>query len=190
VDAFVHRLEDRIRRLVPGGGTVSLAYSGGLASTIVAMVARKRCELECVVAGSVGSPDLLAAESARQHLDLRIEQVLLDAVSTKRIREGIASTRPDLSSNSILSLIPLVAIVEHADRELWFAGFGSPRMEPQVAAAIRQIGVRTPLADAAADTGLSRYLLRSAGRSLGIPEGWVRVPHRAPGDGAGITKFL
>jgi hypothetical protein len=90
----------------------------------------------------------------------------------------------------ILSLIPLVAAVERADREVWFAGFGSPRIVPQLAVEIRRIGVRIPLADVSAETGLPRSLLCDAARSLGLPEEWVRVRHRAPRDGAGINTFL
>src|SRR2546422_513319 len=50
VDALVHRLETAIAQEIHGRGRVALAYSGGLASTLIAMIARKRCELDCVVA--------------------------------------------------------------------------------------------------------------------------------------------
>src|SRR5437879_4557886 len=56
VDAFVGRLEDRIAREVDGQDRVALAYSGGLSSMTIAMIARKRCNLECFVAGREGEP--------------------------------------------------------------------------------------------------------------------------------------
>src|SRR2546426_920666 len=51
VDAFVRRLEDGIAQEIHARSRVALAYSGGLASTLIAMIARKRCVLDCIVAG-------------------------------------------------------------------------------------------------------------------------------------------
>src|SRR5206468_3430362 len=58
VDAFVRRLEHAVAHEVDGRDRVTLAYSGGLASTLVAMLARKRSALDCVVAGVDGSHGL------------------------------------------------------------------------------------------------------------------------------------
>src|SRR5437899_10797034 len=69
VDAFVRRLGDGIAREIHGRSRVALAYSGGLASTLIAMIARKRCALDCVVAGVDGSPDVLAAKAAKANPD-------------------------------------------------------------------------------------------------------------------------
>src|SRR5437867_2824119 len=45
VDTLVHRLETAIAQEIHGRGRVALAYSGGLASTLIAMLARKRWAL-------------------------------------------------------------------------------------------------------------------------------------------------
>ncbi|MGI0150153.1 MAG: hypothetical protein ACREDF_11560 [Thermoplasmata archaeon] len=190
VSAFVRRLEDRIEELVEGHDRVALAYSGGLASTLVAMVARKRCELDCLVAGSPESADVRAANAAKQHMDYRIESILLDAAETGRIRRRLAATRPTLSPHAFRTLLPLFAVVERAEGNAWLAGFGSPRISPAIASELHRLEVRTPLVDLSAGRPLSRANLQAAAMSLGLPEEWARVSHRAPADGAGIAAFL
>src|SRR2546428_12918095 len=96
VDAFVRRLEDEIAREVHGHSRVALAYSGGLASTLIAMIARKRCVLDCIVAGVDRSPDVLAAKAAKAHLDYRVECVIMRREDTMRIRARIARSHPGL----------------------------------------------------------------------------------------------
>lgn len=189
VRAFVHRLEDRIGALVRGHEHVALAYSGGLASTLIAMVARKRCDLDCLVAGSAESADVRAARAAKQHMDYRIEPVLLDAAETRRIRERLAGP-PGLPLRAIRSLIPLFAVVERAERHAWLAGFGSARVDPEIIAEFQRLGVRAPLLDLSPGGTVPRAMLRAAAISLGLPEEWARVPHRAPANGAGIAGFL
>lgn len=189
VSAFVHRLEERIEDLVSGCDRVALAFSGGLASMLVAMVARKRCDLDCLVAGSGESADIRAARAAKQHMDYRIELVLLDAAETRRIRERLAFS-PGLSLRAIRSLIPLFAVVEHAEGRAWFAGFGSARIGSGIIAEVQRLGVQAPLLGLSARGTVPRAMLRAAALSLGLPEEWARVPHRSPEDGAGIAEFL
>jgi len=189
VNAFVDRLEDRIEDLVRGRDRVALAYSGGLASTLVAMVARKRCDLECVVAGSAESADIRAGRSAKQHMDYRIELLVLDAVETQRIHERLEAA-PGLSFRAIRALIPLFAVVERAERRAWLTGFGGAKVDPRIIAELQRLGASAPLLDLASDGTVPRARLRAAAMSLGLPEEWARVPHRPPANGAGIATFL
>ena len=187
---FVRRLEDQIEVFVDGRDRVALAYSGGLASTLLAMVARKRCDLECFVAGVPESGDVRAAASAKQHLDYRITPVLLDATKTKRIGDRMAAFHPGLSFDAIGTLLPLVAVLELGEGAEWLAGCGSPRIDPGIAAELRRLGIRTPFVDLSGGKTLSRDLLRRAATSLGLPEEWARVAHRPPAIGSGIAGFL
>src|SRR5256885_17046516 len=109
VDAFVRRLEDEIAREVHGHNRVALAYSGGLASTLIAMIARKRCVLDCVVAGVDRSSDVVAAKAAKSHLDYRIEVVILRRETAMRIRARIEASHPGLRPRDIDNLVPLHA---------------------------------------------------------------------------------
>ena len=188
--AFVRRLEEGITSLVDRRDRVALAYSGGLASTLLAMVARKRCDLECCVAGFGESADVRAAAAAKQHLDYRITTVLLDAAETRRIGERMRISWPNPLRDATTTLLPLAAVLERDKGQVWLAGFGSPRISPLIAAEMRRLEVRTPLVDVSGGRTLPRSLLRDAATFLGLPNEWARVRHRAPANGAGIAQFL
>ena len=188
--AFVRRLEDRIARLVDRWDRVALAYSGGLASTLLAMIARKRCDLECFVAGSSESADVRAAASAKQHFDYRITTVLLDAAETRRVDERMQASSPGLMPDATAALLPLAAVLERDKGQVWLAGFGSPSTDPVIAAEVQRLDVRTPFVDVRGARTVPRSLLRDAATLLGLPDEWARVRHRAPANGAGIAQFL
>src|SRR5437870_13061248 len=106
VDALVHRLETAIAQEIHGRGRVALAYSGGLASTLIAMIARKRCALDCVVAGVYGSLDVLAAKAAKAHLDYLVEYVIMSREDALRIRAQIVRSHPGLPPRHDHTLFP------------------------------------------------------------------------------------
>src|SRR5947209_17992943 len=127
VDAFVRRLEHRVAQEVKGRPRTALAYSGGLASTLLAMIARKRCALVCVVAGIEGSPDVQAARAAKLHLDYRVEYDILSRADAIRIRAQIATAHPKLTRSDIDKLVPLHAALETAAGGSMLSGFGPSR---------------------------------------------------------------
>jgi hypothetical protein len=188
--ALVQRLEGRVAELVAGRPHVVLAYSGGLASTLVAMVARKRCDLECVVAGSSESEDLRAATAARQHLDYRITIKELNPAETERILRQAKAEDPRLSAKAILTLVPLFAVHGLAPEKVWLTGFGPRPLDPRVTDALRRLRVHAPFVEASLGARISRTTLRVAATSLGLPEAWARVRHREPATGSGIAAFL
>jgi len=137
VDAFVRRLERRVAREVEGRSRSTLSYSGGLSSTLLAMIARKRCALVCVVAGVEGSPDLQAARAAKAHLDYRVEYVILTRADAIRIRTQIATAHPKLPRRDIDNLVPLHAALETEDGGPMLSGFGPPRLGGEMVAVLR-----------------------------------------------------
>jgi PP-loop superfamily ATP-utilizing enzyme len=186
---FVRRLEERVADQVAGRRVV-LAYSGGLASTVVAAVARKRCDLECVVAGAVDSDDVRAANEAKRYLDYRITTAVIDAAETKRILRRAKEALPRLSLRAILPLLPVFAVATRSEGDVCLTGLGLPRSDPPVLDALRRLHIRSPIADAFAGTRGSRDLVRAAATSLGLPVRWARVRHRGPLAGAGIAAFV
>ena len=190
VDAFVRRLEDEIAREVHGRNRVALAYSGGLASTLIAMIARKRCVLDCIVAGVDGSPDVLAAKAAKAHLDYRVECVIMSREDTMRIRTRVARSHPGLARRHLDSLVPLHAALERAEGRTMLSGFGVARPDSATVAALGGAAVVWPLHTIARETSLTRSAIRTAATALGLPPEWARVSHRAPAEGAGIRDWL
>ena len=190
VDALVHRLETAIAQEIHGRGRVALAYSGGLASTLIAMIARKRCELDCVVAGVDGSSDVVAAKAAKSHLDYRIEVVILRREDAMRIRARIEASHPGLRPRDIDNLVPLHAALERAEGRTMLSGFGVARPDSATVAALGGAAVVWPLHTIARETSLTRSAIRTAATALGLPPEWARVSHRAPAEGAGIRDWL
>ena len=190
VDAFVGRLEDRIAREVDGQDRVALAYSGGLSSMTFAMIARKRCNLECFVAGREGAPDVEAAKVAKTVFDLRVEHVLLDRAGTQAIRERLSHLRSRVSPRNLDSLIPLQAVLERTRGQPVLSGFGGSRTAAGIAGILRALKVRAPLVESAHGRALPRSLLREAAVSLGLPNDWARIPHRNPVAGAQLGELL
>jgi len=190
VDAFVRRLERRVAREVEGRSRSALAYSGGLASTVLAMIARKRCALVCVVAGIEGSPDVQAARAAKAHLDYRVEHVILTRADAIRIRTQIATAHPKLPRGDVDNLVPLHAALETADGDPMLSGFGPPRLGAEMVAALRGLDVSLPIRAVARGVTLSRTMLRDAAMKLGLPATWAHVAHRSPAEGAGIRELF
>jgi len=187
---FVEQLEHRIGDLVSGRDDVALAYSGGLSSTLLAMVARKRCDLECVVAGVESSEDVRAGKAAKAHLDYRVRFVYLDLEEVLRIREDIETSNRRLSPISVRSLIPLRAVLKETPDHAVLTGFGLQRMDANIETVLRGRGFLCPLMDLSRNRPFPRALLREAAISLGLPVEWARVAHRSPATGAGINDFL
>ncbi len=189
VDAFVRRLEDRVAAAIEGTDRVVLAYSGGLASTLVAMVARKRCDLRCFVAGVQGSPDVEAAKVAKDYLDYRMHFVTLDAKAVRALARRITDGHRSLTATECGALVPLHAVLRRVRCDRVLAGFGGPHIRPAILEILRSTSVRIPLHGIVRGP-LPRDRLRDAALRLGLPADWARTRHRAPAEGAGIEEFL
>jgi hypothetical protein len=186
----VERIEERIRSLVPAREQVALAYSGGLSSTLLAMLVRKRYDLQCFVAGVKGSPDVLAATAARDHLDYRVEIVDLDAATGARIARELRASRPPLSPATTHTLVPLAAVRERTSGHVLITGFGTRRLDARFTSVLRTWKAQSPLSEIFPGRLARRAVLRAAALSLGLPIEWARIAHRAPAVGAGIERFL
>lgn len=190
VRAFVARLEDRVAEGIDGHEHVTLSYSGGLASTLVAMVARKRCELNCFVAGTSDSPDVKAAMAAKRYFDYRIEHVPLNRTETQRVLAAVERLDPELHRTARNGLVPLCAVIERATEGPILCGYAGSRIDPELARALERAEVTAPLHKTLRGRPVTRDLLQSAAIFLGLPVAWARKVHRDPDAGAGIARFL
>ena len=188
--AFVERLERRMADLVSEKTRVVLAYSGGLASTLVAMVARKRCDLVCVVVGVEDSAAVRSAKAAKAHLDYRVQFVHPDLEGTRRIRDRISAANAHMSGTSVRALIPVRMVLEELPNQSVLAGFGPRTLDATLETILKDWGVLCPLLDLARGQPLPRTLLRAATIALGLPVEWARAAHREPATSAGTNDFL
>ena len=176
--------------LIPAGRRVALAYSGGLSSTLLALIARKRYELECFVAGTAASPDVLAAKAASGHFEYRLEVVDVNAEKSRRIARDLRTSHASLSTEDIHALVPLQAVLEKTGDRVLLTGVGFRRPAGRLANVLQSWSAKSPFLDLPSGRSPSRAILRRAVTTLGLPAQWAAIVHRAPAAGAGIERFL
>lgn len=183
------RLDARIAAAFSGRERVTVAFSGGLASLVLAGIARKHGELRCVAVATRGAADLGAALVARDFLDYRLEAVTPTPESILRTAIALRAGLPRLTLPEVLDLIPLTLIEARWPEEPVLTGFG---LAPRTAALRRCLASRTSQSPAVRTkrSGPSRRLLQGIGRELGLPDGFLLVAHRSPTEGSGIGPVL
>jgi hypothetical protein len=186
---LLRRLEAAVAAVVREADPVRVAFSGGLASIVIASLVRKRAEMVCIVAGTKDSPDIRASEILRDFLDYRVESVLVSRRDVERLLEDLRARSPRLTSPERGSLVPLWAS-RAPDPGTILAAFGSGRMRPEVRKVLADGGVALPLVVAMRGAPLLRPRLRTIAELLGVPPGLVGLARRPPARGAGIVEFL
>jgi len=189
IEAFVRDVERAVDIAIDDQQRPVLAFSGGLASLLLAMVARKHSDLRCLVAGVEGSADLAAAKRAKDSFEYRVEVVPLDPVQVRTIAAGLATDFPGLTVAQRSDLVPLRAVLLRATGTSVLAGLRGVRHSVEVSRAAESAGVRLPLLHVMGG-GISHDTVRSAALYLGLPAAWARMRHRSPSEGAGVARFL
>ena len=144
VVAFVRELETAVDVAVVGPQRPVLAFSGGLTSLVMAMVARKRSDLRCLVAGVEGSADIAAAKRAKDSFEYRVEVVPLDAARVRTIAAGLAADFPGLTGPQRRELVPLRAVLLRAPETRVLAGLRGTRHSVELGQAAERAGARLP----------------------------------------------
>ena len=182
-------MDAAVGRSVAGNEEATLAFSGGLGSLLVAALARKRCDLECVVVGTRGSADVEAAAVARDFLDHRLSVIRPTSSQALRTARTIAASQPRLSLADVLALVPL-RLVEERYRPLHvLSGFGLTADGPALRRALASQGRWCPGLRLGIERATRAPLVRMA-FAAGLPESFVRAAPRAPAEGSGIGPVL
>jgi len=127
-----------------GTGPVALAYSGGLSSTLVAMVRLANVASSvCVVAGVDESEAVPRRQAAKAHLDYGVHFVRLDLAETLRIRDRTKDADRRLSPTVVRGLVPLRAVVEETNDSLILTGFGSRPTDTSIGTVLESVGVQS-----------------------------------------------
>lgn len=184
------RIDADVSRASSRRGRVVLAFSGGLASLVLAAVARKHGDMRCVVVGTRHASDVEAALVARFHLDYPVDVMrpgrarILDAART------VHAAHPRLAPADVLSIVPLVLVEERYPEARVLSGFG---LSPRSAALQRYLAAALPrppgLTRSAARPPPRRLVLRIA-EDLGLPDPFALAARRTPAEGSGIGPAL
>jgi len=188
---LVDWLESEVVRVLGDGDRLELAYSGGLGSTLLAAIARKRCDLTCYTVGLRGSADLRAAEAAALFLDYRVEQIRITPSNAVALARGLAATVPMATAPEILSLLPAWTVAARTDRRPLLAGFGTAPTSSRVRDLLPNLRISSPLLRLEeGETSAVRRRLSACADVLGIPAAFGKPRRRPPGSGSGIGPAI
>lgn len=183
------RLDDAIARVVGENDAVVLAFSGGLASLLVAALLRKRCEIRCRVVGTPHAADVEAALVAQTFLDYPVEVLEPTGPHALQIARGIRRSAPALSVGEILSLVPAALASEGRKPALVVTGLGLKAHRAPVRGVLRDWQPRSPGLELRLGRS-SRTPLRKMAEAVGLPDSFVQSSPRRPMEGSGIGPVL
>ena len=183
------RLDAEIARTVAGRDRIVLAFSGGLGSLLVAALARKRCDLQCVVVGSRTSADVGAALVAQKFLDYPVTVLSPSAERARTVGRRIRSADPLLPLEDVLALVPLEFVEEHHPLEPVVSGFGLTARTPSLRRALESKAGRCPGLRLRVSHSTRVPLTRMA-EAAGLPVSFIRAAPRSPLEGSGLGPAL
>jgi len=187
-ERLLRRLDCDVQRAVAGQDRMVLAFSGGLASLILAALVRKRCDVVCEVVGLRGSADAESAGVAEKFLDYAVRTVRPSPTWVLRSARAIAATDAALSAAEVLSLVPLVHVEARHPRERVLSGFGLTWESPRTRSFLRSRSALLP--GIQARTVVPRTRLLGVADLLGLPESFSREARRSPAEGSGIGPAI
>ena len=190
VDRFLSRVEADLAATGSDVEGVVVAFSGGLASLVLAALVRKRTEMRCVVVATGRSADAEAARVAQTFLDYPVDVLVATPEEALRAACDIAAREPRLSVADVLSLVPLAFVASRYPGERVLSGFA---FTPRSAALHRQLARaedRPPGMRLRDPRPPSRTVVLAMARELAIPDAFARSSRRSPSEGSGIGPAL
>lgn len=189
-NVLLRRLEADVARAAADRPRLVLAFSGGLASLLLAACARKRCDLLCEVVGFPGSADAEAAVVAQSFLDYPVRVLRPRPTEALHVARALLSSDARLSVAEAVSLVPFALVEARHRGSRVLSGFG---MTGDSAAIRRVLLARSTLHPGLRPRGNSvpsRAALLGAADLLGIPEPFSRGARRSPSEGSGVGPAL
>lgn len=185
----VDRLDAAVAKAVAGVDEPILAFSGGLASLMVAALVRKRGDLRCVVVGLPGASDVEAAQVAHLFLDYPVSILRPTPTQALRAARSIAASDARLALSDVLALVPLALVEGRYSRRPVLSGFGLAARGAALRRALWPQRHRCPGLRSRAPAPTRAPLVRMA-VDLGLPESFTLAAPRTPVEGSGIGPAL
>ncbi|MFQ5987030.1 MAG: asparagine synthase C-terminal domain-containing protein [Thermoplasmata archaeon] len=121
-------LRQAVHEMIADVDRVTLAFSGGLDSSVVASLASEGAEIEALTVGYPKSQDLTNAAEASRLLGLNWKPVYLDDAALIRGGASLLETFPDLDAIAVSFEIPLWMLLPHAPTGPVLAGQGADEL--------------------------------------------------------------
>ncbi len=186
----VARLEADVQRALSGRDRVVLSYSGGLASLVLAAVARKHGDLRCVVVGTRGAADVEAALVAKSYLDYPVDVLRPSRPSILRTARALHGADPRLSVAEALAIVPLTLVAERWSHDPVLSGFGLAPRTQAVERHLIDAGLPIPGRQIVAGDARNRRVVLGLADALGLPASFSRAARRSPAEGSGVGPAL
>jgi len=136
-------------------GPATVAFSGGVDSSLVAMLASRHDEIELLVVGTPGAHDLGAAEESAALLNLNIRRLKISPAQMVAVSQELAATLT-LSRQEVEFMLPFWLVAREATHPLLLCGQGADELfggydrfrrsaaAPDLAAEVAQLQARLP----------------------------------------------
>ena len=187
---LLRRLDADLARAFAESEPVVLAFSGGLASLVLAALARKRGRVECVVVGTRGAADVEAALVAKSFLDYPVEVVRPSHRQILEAARAIRAVDARLDPAEVVSLVPLSLVLERHPEEPVVCGFGLSPRSSAVQRYLDAVRVYVPAVRRSSVRSPPRRTVAELAWALAIPDGFVLAARRTPAEGSGAGPAL
>ena len=106
---------------------ISLAFSGGIDSTLIAFLARKYCDVELIAVGVPDAHDINAARSASKLIDMELK--VIEVEPNDMITEGMEMQRClNLSSIEVEFMLPFWIAAKNSTNSILMCGQGADEL--------------------------------------------------------------
>ena len=106
---------------------ISVSFSGGIDSTLIAFLAQKHCDVELIAVGIPDAHDLKAARSASELIDMELK--VIEVEPKDMITEGMEMQKClNLSSIEIEFMLPFWIAAKNSDNSILMCGQGADEL--------------------------------------------------------------
>jgi|TARA_Y100000310_G_scaffold307830_1_gene350307 asparagine synthase (glutamine-hydrolysing) len=128
-DTRIAQLASAIEQAVASAtsGPATVAFSGGVDSSLVAMLASRHAEVELLVVGTPGAHDLAAAEESAALLNLNIRRLEISPTQMVAASQELAATLR-LSQQEVEFLLPFWLVAREATHPCLLCGQGADEL--------------------------------------------------------------